>query len=305
MNFSFSIDRFRRVTCDDRKLLEPRLLCSPGQSCEFTFSNLLNWGEVYQTNWQDYCGRICIWLKSVDYFLIAEAPGALTPEFAYEISAVMRAGGFQGILNHVREETLRRYDFQDRFTASLMSDYYGEYFYAPESLAELHGKKLSPKRNLIAQFKREYPDYRVERLTSANIEGANELYKRWYAAYPGIPDRSLLNESDALRSVFPNYSASGLEGLAIVWEDKIIAFSMFSQTRENIWDISFLKADRSFKGLSVLMISETAKTLIGRGEWINMEQDLGNPRLRQMKQSFSPARILRNYKLVPKAGAVE
>lgn len=300
MNSSFSVDHFRRVTCGDREYLESRLFHSPVQSCEFTFSNLLNWGDIYQTCWQDYCGLICIWLKAVDYLLIAEAPGDLTPELGFEISEAMRAGHFQGVLDHVREETIRRGYFQDRFTVSRMTDYYGEYFYTPKTLADLHGKKLSPKRNLIAQFKRQYPDFRVERLTAANIERASKLYERWYTAYPGNPAPSLVNESAALRHIFQNYPNSGLEGLAIVWEDELIAFSMFSQTSERVWDISFLKADRSYKGLSVMMISETARSLLGKGDWINMEQDLGNPQLRQMKRSFSPDRILLNYRLVPK-----
>ncbi len=66
------------------------------------------------------------------------------------------------------------------------------------------------------------------------------------------------------------------------------------------WDIHFEKSDVSFKGAAQMINYETAKFLEGTARYINREQDLGIPGLRQAKRSYVPHVLIEPYFLVPK-----
>ena len=303
---TFRMQDFRPVTASDRAVLESALLRSPEESCEFSFANLCHWSFVYRNFFQQFRGVTCFWMQTSDTLILAETPGRMTIQDCVEISQAMRAEGYSGVLSHIREETLRRLPELERyFHAELMPEEFGEYIYDVEALAELKGEKYSAKRNLISQFKRAYPDHRLHiGLTPALADACLELAETWRAAQDDPDSEDLVHETEALKHAFADCEKEGLQGLSLLVQDRVAAFSMVAPISSGIWCEPFEKADHRFKGASQLITVETARFLTGKCRFLNREQDLGKSGMRQAKRSFHPVRFLRNYALTPRSGVL-
>ena len=301
MGDSFVFGKLRPLELADRAIVEPALLASPEQSCEFAFSNLFNWCGSYRTRWTLFDGLLCLWMESNDMLLLAEAGRPIRTGDCLAVSSEMRRHGHSGKLHHIRKETLARLpELTRHFQADLMPDEFGEYLYDVERLAHLPGELLSKKRNMIAQFKRAFPDWRLEVNVPAFIPAARQLTAQWFAAQESPDSLELRHEADALDRAFRHWQALGMEFLAVICGEQLAAFSMLCPINSEVWGEPFEKADRRFKGASQLITSESARHLIGRAKLLNREQDLGLPGLRQAKRSYDPALFLKNYVLTPR-----
>ena len=301
MSDVFRFEDLRPLELADRAVVETALLASPEQSCEFAFSNLFNWCGSYRTRWTMFDGLLCLWMETNDMLLLAETGRPVRTEDCLAVSGEMRRAGHSGILHHIRRETLERLpDLEKSFRADVMPDEFGEYLYDVERLAFLPGEFLSRKRNMIAQFKRNFPDHRVEVNNPVRIPAARQLAAEWFAGQEPPGSQELQHEADALDRAFRYWRDLGMDFLSVICGEQLAAFSMLGPINDHVWGEPFEKADRRFKGVSQFITSESARHLIGRAKLLNREQDLGIPGLRQAKRSYEPVLFLKNYMLTPR-----
>ena len=165
---------FTPLTLDDRDVLAPFLLASGRQSCEFAFTNLFLWSGTYRPCWRFVGSHLYLLLCGADILMFA--PGGARgpkPDELLAVSDHLIRAGYSGSFDHVDLEYLKTFpDVGTRFSAERMDDRYDEYIYCVDALVGLHGKLLSKKRNLIAQFCEDYPDAALEPLTPANLPEA-------------------------------------------------------------------------------------------------------------------------------------
>lgn len=102
---------------------------------------------------------------------------------------------------------------------------------------------------------------------------------------------------DALARRLAAFGPLELEGVKITLGPESIAFSLFSALNSQMADIHFKKADPAVKGASQMINWETATRLADRFKYLNREQDLGIPGLRQAKRSYDPECLLLPYHL--------
>ena len=199
MKESFRFDALRPLELADRAVVETALLASPEQSCEFAFSNLFNWCGSYRTKWTAFDGLLCLWMETNDMLLLAETRRPMRTEDCLAVSLEMRRSGHSGILHHIRRETLERIpDLKKYFVAEVMPDEFGEYLYDVEHLALLPGEFLSRKRNMIAQFRRNFPNHRIAVNDPAWIPAARQLAAEWFAGQEAPESVEIQHEADAL-----------------------------------------------------------------------------------------------------------
>jgi hypothetical protein len=171
-----------------------------------------------------------------------------------------------------------------------------DYIYAVEKLAALKGRKLQKKKNLMAQFKRNNPDYRVVPITGEVKTACWKLAQDLLARNLQI-SRSIREEHTALGRALAEFAKIGFGGLALLVAEKPVAFSIFSPLNRDMYDIHFEKADPDYKGAAQVINHATAAHLAPLCRFLNREQDLGIPGLRQAKRSYDPTRIEVPYKL--------
>jgi hypothetical protein len=280
---------FKPIDLEDRDIIAPFAHDCGLTSCEYSFANLYSWKDVHLRLWSLYEDRLLILDNCTgELFLPAGRPMA-TNELAL-LSGKLHAMGLSGNIALVPEafiaanpDLANHYDFKENRN-------FADYIYATHKLAELKGKKLHKKRNLISQFKRAYPDFTIAPLTNGNRAGCLRLAQTLLARNSKI-SRTIREEDTALKRAMANFESVGFEGLTLLVAGRLVAFSIFSRLNGVMFDIHFEKADPAYKGAAQMINQVTASHLISRCRYLNREQDLGIAGLRQAKRSYDPERI--------------
>lgn len=301
---------FRRVTLADHDVLTARLIPSEDQSCEFNFANLYIWGFVYLSAWQIYNDQLYLYMmdeSGIKTGLMFACPcqnqhKMPKPEELATICDAMKEAGFNPFFQHICQCYVDHYPELERyFTMEQMPADFAEYIYRVDSLVDLKGSKLAKKRNLIAQFKREYPDCYTRAITPEDIPIVLKLAEEWRLGHPTPNAPHVLQEVEALHHLTDGYSAMDIEGLIGFAGGRPISFEMCSRISDTVYTEHFEKALHEYKGAPQYINHEMAKVLQNKCVYLNREQDLGSPGLRQAKLSYDPELLLQNYRLVRKS----
>lgn len=174
---------------------------------------------------------------------------------------------------------------------------FSNYLYRTDALARLRGRKYSKKRNLLSQASSLYawtcrtltPDW-----TGACFEVLDAIQREEQPVIAGM----LAREIDALKYTLTHFKELDQQGLLILVENVPVAFSIFEAISPTTVAVHFERALRSFKGMYQVINLETARIVAEQGyEFVNREEDLGDPGLRDAKSSYHPVRIIPSYEL--------
>ena len=172
-----------------------------------------------------------------------------------------------------------------------------DYIYNQEDLAGLPGSKYSKKRNHINQFRKKYPEFRLELITPDNFKTVCALEKKWFSESSESLD--LQQEAEIICAALQNYEEfalkAGMQGGILFVADEPAAFCLSSSLSPDVTDIHFEKclSDFARDGGYAVINNEYAKTITTR--YINREEDLGIEGLRKAKRSYYPEILLPKF----------
>jgi hypothetical protein len=293
------LSELRYVKIEDHELLSEVLARYTTPRSAYDIVNLMIWGTQFKAQWMEYEGRLVLYNETWTCILMPLGE-YLSPQEMLLLSESFYEAGRCGAITQVDTEYYVQYEpYLEEF--EIIKDYNtADYIYLTERLAKLSGKKLQKKKNLISQFKRIYGDYEVEKLQQEDGEECLRLSDKWMEDHPEDKDNGYKYERKALKLAFEFFSRFGMEGLVIRYKQDIIAFTLFTEQKEDMALIHFEKFDRSFKGVAQLINWETARYLLPRYHYLNREEDMGIPGLRKSKLSYQPLMVLDSYKLINK-----
>ena len=286
---------FHRVELEDKARYERLLFCEPERGCEYSFANLSMWGRQELAFLGD-CALLFSHFNGHTVYPWPVGPG----DKRAALEAILADARERGIpcritgMTGPEVEKLESW-FPDIFEIRVARDNF-DYVYTLEALADLRGRKLQKKRNHFNRFRAEHPDYRVEPLRCANIARVQHMVNDWYVARRRAdPTGDYLLESLAMARAFRNYDALGLEGIALLEGDQVIAVTMGSRLSENTFDIHFEKAREEYSGAYNTVNCEFARYLrlkYPEVEFLNREDDLGLEGLRKAKLDYQPHHLV-------------
>jgi len=154
-----------------------------------------------------------------------------------------------------------------------------DYLFKKETLTLLPGRHRAPRRNQIAQFERDHPFAEIHPLEEEKIPLVLGLLDEWKKDHPN-------GDAEEVVEALKYMDAFDLEGLIVQEGNEAAAFAIFSQQNSDILMVHFAKALTRFKGSYPFLLRALAKGT--SFPWINLEQDLGLPGLRQDKEAFGP-----------------
>ncbi len=164
-----------------------------------------------------------------------------------------------------------------------------EYIYRREDLAELSGRKYHKKRNLIAQFK-DRREYIVKPINEDTRTDALDILNTWHKLSDNDADYIPAKEAILYQHMLK------LEGWILYLKTTPVAYTLGETIpNTNTWAMHYEKALISYKGAFQVIDMETAKHLPATIEYINKEQDLGKPGLRQAKESYRPVSFVKKF----------
>ena len=289
---------FKPIHIEDKETITAFTLPNHLLNCDYAFANMCSWRFLYQSEYaieeQFLFIRFFVEMKERKRlaYMFPVGNGDLKQAICQMETDAEQSGHSLIILGVTREakerlETL----FPNNFIFTLDRDYF-DYVYLRENLISLSGKKYQPKRNHINRFKKLY-DYTYLPITYDIIHKCMELEQVWYEANKEEANREdLLHERCSMRFAMEHFDQLGLTGGAIVADNKIVAFTYGSPINDRTFGIHVEKADTRYDGVFSVICQEFVKHIPPQYVYINREEDLGIPGLRQSKLSYHPTLLL-------------
>ena len=299
---------FHPLTLFDCKAMQAVTLHSGRRNCNYTFANLVGWQFWYYTevcvlenavvlrytfNGQRaymVCTSEELSLQLIEA-LFDDSDGDLTL-IGLEDSQVAQLSTIKvplALWRGVRGEA-------SPFSISVepVRDQY-DYIYRRTDLATLHGRHLDAKRNHINRFRAEHPDFEYRPLTPESFDECRRLTEIWQEEKDASDTIDV--EKQVMETIFSNWDALGMTGGSIFVDGRMVAFTYGSAVTTDTLDVCVEKADRHVEGAFAIINQQFAEHLPEQYIYLNREEDMGIPGLRQAKLSYHPE-ILLTYNVV-------
>lgn len=171
------------------------------------------------------------------------------------------------------------------------------YIYRTEDLSQLSGRRYAKKRNLLAQAQRLYP-WTAEPLVNGNVQSCLDILSGIRVEREGLVSGNLDLDDSAIETAVRLFADLPLHGVLIRVNGQPKAFSIFEEQTPDMAVVHFERAARNLKGLYQIINQSTANAIRECGyALINREEDLGDPGLRQSKESYFPAKMGKAFRL--------
>ena len=168
-----------------------------------------------------------------------------------------------------------------------------EYLYATQDLISLAGKKFRQKKNHLNYFKTHYSNYEYMPITSDNIHECMAVTNRWYETHE--KDESATQERDGIELLFRNWDTLQLTGGLIKVFGNVEAFAIGEMLNHDTAIVHIEKANPEIRGLYQAINNDFARYAWAHTTYINREEDMGIPGLRQAKESYNPVKFVEKY----------
>jgi uncharacterized protein len=266
----------------------------------YTFATLAAWKPYFRYSWtfpEPECLLVSCSLEPDPNLHLMQPIGLLSNGTAQSIIRNAAALAYPLRIIGVSDPFLKENpDFSGSFEA-WEDRAVSNYLYSASALAKLSGRKYAKKRNLLSQAEGLYrwscQPLTLE-LTNCCFSVLESIIKEEHPLVEGMLERELA----ALECTLCHFDDLHQQGLLIFIDDRPVAFSIYEAISPNTVAVHFERALRSYKGLYQVINCETAKVIATQGfEFINREEDLGDPGLRDAKMSYHPIEVLPAYEL--------
>jgi uncharacterized protein len=264
---------------------------------DYTFANNIIWLSQKSGFYQLIEDCFCLFSLNGNRLTMLLPP---LGERANQLRALARCfeimDGYNASRYHSAVEFVYRDFVADDTGEWLIERHLPDYIYRTEDLIELKGNAYKTKRSEINQFRRAYPDHRMEILGPRHWDGIRELINTWlknrlqYLTGDAIADFFYTVEQErlAIERAFAHYDTLGLTGLALIINDRLEGFTFGERITPDVGNVLVEKTNFAIPGSAQYLFREYAKTFRDC-TYINVGDDLGLENLRRVKMSYRPA----------------
>ena len=293
---------FKPITIQDKELITSYILPTNEQDCDLSFANLCSWHFLTESSFAIIHHQLVIRFtnpEGIHEYFMPFGQGSPVPVIEeLEICAKARNEPLclRGISPSIQEK-LEQY-YPALFEYSSNRDY-SDYIYDRQALAELKGKNYQPKRNHVNQLKKVY-EYTYETLKPEAIPECLQFEAEWCLKHGYIENENIRNERRALTFAFHHFTELNLCGAIIRIKGKIAAFTFGAPINYNTFGVHYEKANVNIDGIYSAINQYFASHLPEQYLYLNREEDLGIPGLRQAKLSYHPIGLLEKKRAIKK-----
>lgn len=261
-------------------------------TCDWTFSNLYCWQDLYQFEWVE-----------LDSWLIIRCHLDGKRRIGYMVIDSDGSHPYSEVVPLLQQEAeehghpLMLVSLSERECGQLLSQCPGsfvldrnrcleDYIYERAELADLRGRKFASKRNHVNKFMRLYP-YSFDYLTRDDIDECFRLDRAWYGQHQDF-SVELSAEQQVIRRAFDHFEDLHLLGGVLRVNGQIVAFTYGSPLNDHTFCTHVEKADTNYEGAYAMINHLFAQHLPPQYTLVNREEDMGVPGLRKAKLSYMP-----------------
>ncbi len=241
--------------------------------------------------------------KKHNYMLLEGAFPLVIGKRNHDSQYIIPSQGPEGIiptLDKLREHpSTSLFPIPDIWKAMIPQGHYqyseddSDYVFHAEKMRTLAGRKLSSRRNLLHQLENNHA-VSAESLTQERLADARFILEDWQQDNKLKKDQTDYESAIEALGLMDKLQLSG----RIVYVDGVPAgFTIGEILTPTTAILLFAKRKHDVKGIVPYLYRDFALQLPKTVEWINLEQDLGNPLLRQAKMAYAPDLILKKWHL--------
>lgn len=288
---------FQPFTPGEREKYGSYLSLAEGRGCEYSFVNLCVWGRqqgAILENGLVFFSQFS--RKTVYLFPLGKDRKALVQALIDDAASRGIPLRLTGLLEQDCKELEALFPGQFRFH-NARSDY--DYIYNVSDLAFLKGKAYQSKRNFSNRFQKNHPDCRIVPIGEENLAAIEKMLDSWFAArQEKDPHGDFHMEKAAVGRALAHREVLGLEGVALMEGERVLAMTLGSRLTEDTFDVHFEKALDTEEGAYARINQAFAAYLLEKHselKYLNREDDMGMEGLRQAKLSYHPVRLTEKY----------
>ena len=289
---------FQRLTPAQKEDYNRILFACGERGCEYSFANLFLWGHQEVALFPDGAAIFSHFQGRSVY------PCPIgTGDRKALVEAILQDARERGIpcrITGITEADKKELEtlFPGKFLFCHNRDFF-DYVYDINDLADLRGRKFQSKRNHFNRFCLEHPDHQVVPITCDLMPQVQEFVEDWYARRrERNPQGDYLLENLAMTRTFNHCGQIGMEGIAIMDGGEILALTLASRLSEDTFDVHFEKALDTVPGAYNAVNCQFARYLrlkYPEVKYLNREDDMGLPGLREAKLSYRPHHLVEKY----------
>jgi len=294
---------FKPVTIDDLELLDPFLKKYGSSSCQHSFPGMLGYKYGDEYCFEDGVLYVHRSKKDYDGFRVYLAPlGDIASDVSPSVRKVLEDAHSHNARASFETATL---EFKNLLSSQMDSDLFDvefakdccEYIYCAHSLSALPGRGLAPIRNRVRAFRSAYKGrFRIEAIGASNLESIKRFTERWvHEKIEAGDDTGVENEAKSAFTYLENFERLGFRGVAVYLDGEVVGYAAGLPISDDTADEVLEKGFRNITGIYQLLCNEFAGLFCKEYKYINREEDLGIPGLRQSKERYQPCRMLEKY----------
>ena len=293
---------FHPLTERDLDKLRPFLKTNPSRLCDLTMGVIFIWRDYYKTEYAIHQGILYFKVDYPGFGTMFTLPhGGDRREEYQQIREFCRRRNMPIMFYPIpREELEPLIECFPCATAMSDRDTF-DYLYDSEALKYFKGKKLAGQRNHVNRFLRTYDNWSFSPLTAADI-GEVQAFLDRYATATQKESGSFQEDMEKTRQVLERVADYGMVAGVLRVNGAVAGFSIGEVVGDTLF-IHIEKADRDYEGCYQMLVSQFAQAFATDGvEYINREDDTGDPGLRTSKLSYKPVELLEKFAVLVKDG---
>lgn len=254
------------------------------------------WRDSYQVSWCIIEDFFCLRCQHANETYYLPPVGQNYDQFAKVIHILKEdahAASHPLRFRAIPREMLNRMSMATNQSVSITEDRANwDYLYLTKDLIDLKGRKYQHIRNHINKFQNTY-HYTYVPVTCHHLPQIETIFTSWAATHPDEP--SVSDERQALYEAFASFESLKLMGGMICIGDQPVAFSIGSLLKDDTVQIHFQKALPEMNGAYALVSREFIAHAWSATTYVNWEDDLGLPGLREAKRRYHPVKMVEKY----------
>ncbi|NSW55215.1 MAG: DUF2156 domain-containing protein [Armatimonadetes bacterium] len=267
------------------------------ETSELTFTNLYIWRHPYGLQVTELEGAVCLLAlrpDPEDSFLLpplGEAAGTAQVRACLEWMADHE---HNPRLWRIGEAAIARLGLSaDEFSIESDRDNW-DYVYRVRDLVDLPEVRYQDKVRHITQFTRKFkPEY--HRITPDLVQACQDLQDLWCDEKHCDLYSSLHAEARAVKEALSNLDALGITGGCLMVRGRVQAFALGEPLNDTTVVIHIEKASPDLHGAFQAINQQFLEHEWQDFEYVNREQDVGEPGLRKAKESYHPVKMVEKY----------
>lgn len=169
-----------------------------------------------------------------------------------------------------------------------------DYVYSREDMVRLEGPKYHTQRKEMRKATSSL-DLVYEPMTGEHRKACLDLEETWCDVKHCTLDSGSAAEDIALREALDSMNALGLIGAVVLVDGKIQALTVGEKLNESTAVVHFEKANPGIRGLYQVINQRFCERALDGFEFVNREQDVGEPGLRRAKEGYHPHHFVEKH----------